>query len=88
MDDKGNIKEFSKDEYDELYKKRLIEAQGRMRHEWTPLTDDEARYFKSKGTAMRELWGKRLSRGLTVDQREQLNQLVSEFLATAPKADK
>jgi hypothetical protein len=87
MDDKGNIREFSKEDADEMYKKRLIEAQGRMRHEWTPLTDDEARYFKSKGIAMRELWGKRLSRGLTVEQRDQLNQLVTEFLASesAPK---
>jgi hypothetical protein len=80
MDDKGRIHEFSKEEHERMLEKRLIEAQGRMRHTVTPLTDDEAAFFRSKGVAFRELWGKRLARGLTVDQKNHLDGLVAEFL--------
>lgn len=79
MDDKGNIREFTKEEAYRLEQQRLVEAQGRMRHAWTPLTDDEAAFFKTKGAAFRGLWGKRLSRGLTVDQRDQLDTMVAAF---------
>ena len=41
-----------------------------------PLTEEQAAYFKSKGLAFRQLWGKRIMRGLTVEEKDRLNALI------------
>lgn len=83
VDDKGRIIEVSVEEHNRLMREREIEkerAEGRRYISPAPLTDDEAAFFRSKGMAFRELWGKRLARGLTVDQRELLDSLVGNFM--------
>jgi hypothetical protein len=79
MDDKGNIRDLSYEDDLKLRLQRREEAENRRRHSVTPITDREAAFFRSKGMAFCGLWGKRLARGLTGAQKEELDRMVDEF---------
>lgn len=79
MDDRGNVQQFDNEAYETLMRERITQFQHGLRNTITPISQDEANFFLSKGPAFRTLWGKRLSRGLTAPQRQQLDFLVNEF---------
>lgn len=80
MDDKGNIRQLSESEVKVLSGQHFTPLEARLRRIETVITNNEADFFKTKGAAFRELWGKRLSRGLNPDQKERLDSMVQEFV--------
>jgi hypothetical protein len=93
MKSDGTIREYDLSDLDqrkhvELLEKRLQEARAAGKPvEETPITSDQARFFKTKGKAFRELWGKRLSRGLTPALALQLKTMIDEFVINEGKGN-
>lgn len=48
---------------------------------WVSLTPAQAAFFKTKGLAFRQLWGKRIARGLYRNERERLDAMIAETKA-------
>lgn len=51
-----------------------------LRYQPAPLSDEEMMFFNSKGKAFRELWGKKLVKGLTESEKERFEGLMLTFL--------
>lgn len=86
----GRIYEVSEDEHKKLTEEhaKRIEQLGAVtresaRHSLVPLSSDEADFLKTKGTAFKQLWGKKMLRGLSADERAKWDAMINEFLSVA-----
>lgn len=99
MEQNGRIREYDlsdeiqRKQIEELEKsyKTMIEAKANNLPakpvNSSPLTSDQARFFKSKGPLFRAIWGKRLSRGLTPTLALQLKGLIDDFVRNEKMAE-
>lgn len=89
----GQIREVDQEEHAALVKKHVerlsaiqagtVSAKKLLASDeqvLVPLTQDEADFLRTKGIAFRQLWGKRLLKGLKTDDRVRFDAMVKEFV--------
>lgn len=51
-----------------------------LRYQPRGITEDEQKFFATKGTVFRELWTKKIRKGLNATESDRLDQMVYEFV--------